>query len=559
MTQVVTFLKQHWLFLLFLSIFLILNARNPFSTRFLIANLEPFPDTLYYTNSAFNLLDGHGFRIGREGRFFTPVVPPLYSLSLMPLYALVSDVRMFYVTNVILGAVAVWFLYKITKHLFPSSLLIQLAVLLLYCTNYLFYWYPQWAMAENLLMPIFLANVWLLVKPFQKSDVWLISVMSIALYATKYASLSFMVAIMILFTIKVMRLSRASKEKKLVKKYQAVWLYWAVQFLIGGGYVLYELIDKQSNIVTSLLSSVRSSTIEVATKVTQPEKYGTTGTGFFNINYASKNLPLYLQWLLGMKLRVLWDSMAPLPIGIAHAAVVGLMGSLLTPKTRRAGVVLVGLIAAGIGFMMFFYAADGRYLMPVVPLLCLGFGYFLLGLKTLSSKLKKPIIFVGLTCVFLAGYTVYLAPALKFQVGLNLKFAETPWFYVSVMELNQLLTTTSNQTSAKPVVISPLPPYFLEYYLKHDVIILPLSNYQEFRTRPVEAWGELHFEDLHSEYRRFIQAGHPVYLARYGIGNEAYLHETLQTVKDTFKVTELTQGCHTQCSIFRVELPDSTQ
>src|SRR3989339_1452467 len=91
---------KHGIFFAFALLLLLLLAKNPFSSRTLIPNFEPFPDTFHYITSARCLLKGEGFRICRNGEGVRPAVPPLYSISLLPFLAVFDDARMFYVGNV---------------------------------------------------------------------------------------------------------------------------------------------------------------------------------------------------------------------------------------------------------------------------------------------------------------------------------------------------------------------------------------------------------------------------------------------------------------------------
>lgn len=541
--------KSIYFFWFFSLLFLLLNARNPFSTRTLIPNLEPFPDAIYYTNSAFNLLRGVGFQIGREGRFFTPVVPPLYSVSLVPSFAIFPDVRMFYFSNVVLGIIGFWFFYLIANHLFKKNRLILFFVLMLYVTHFAFFWFPQWAMAENLLIPIFLLGVWLLIKPFQPRDLAYMTLATVALYATKYAAVSFMVMMMFLYTLKLFHLSQHTGSAREHKKY--LWQYLSLQFLVGSSYILYELLYKQSNILAGFWSMLTTSGRAVVERV-QPTTTSHAEGGFFGVQYAAKSLPQYLRWLIGGSLPVLWVKVAVLPPFFATSSTIGLGYALIEKNWRRFGILAWSLIAAGFAFMMFFYAVDGRYVLPVIPLVLLGFGCFLVGLKKVLLKFQKPWLFIPAFLVMLSLYVVQNFANLKFQMALNLKYAETPWYYVSITELNSFLTSTPLSATSKPVIISALPPFLLDFYLKPDVTLLPLSNYQEFRTKPHEAWGDIDVNNLHQEYLKFLAAGHPIYFAEYGLGNESYLHQAANDLKKAFRVVEVKNGCHDLCKIYQV-------
>src|SRR5258708_5858274 len=129
------YVQRHWVALFPFCLFALLLFRNPFSDRNLISNLEPYPDSIHYISPALGVLRGQGLYINREGRKLLPGVPPLYSLILVPVFALNQDVRMFYFVNVAFSFVAFVFFYLIIRRLILQKLFIFL-LLCLYAVNY---------------------------------------------------------------------------------------------------------------------------------------------------------------------------------------------------------------------------------------------------------------------------------------------------------------------------------------------------------------------------------------------------------------------------------------
>ena len=97
-------------------LFALLIYKNPFSQRTLIPNFEPFPDTFHYINPALSLLKGNGFSINRDGRVIRPNVPPLYSLSLIPAFAIKLDPRISYYSNAALAFISLFLFWSILKN-----------------------------------------------------------------------------------------------------------------------------------------------------------------------------------------------------------------------------------------------------------------------------------------------------------------------------------------------------------------------------------------------------------------------------------------------------------
>jgi hypothetical protein len=178
--------------------YLLLLCRNPFSERTLIPNFDPFPDATYYLAPPLNLLKGYGLNMYREGRYLIPGVAPLYSLSLLPAFLFKADPRMFYLVNVFLSLISLLLFYLIIKKVLIADRdqkTIRLLnygylsiILFLYITNFYLSWYPQWAMAENLLLPLFLLGVYLLLSEINFRTVLLSGLIPLSFVATKYAN-----------------------------------------------------------------------------------------------------------------------------------------------------------------------------------------------------------------------------------------------------------------------------------------------------------------------------------------------------------------------------------
>src|SRR5258708_1913802 len=197
-----SFVKKHAVFLIGITLFVLLLYHNPFSVHTHIANLEPFPDTIYYVGGALGLLDGHGFVLYRLGQTINEAVPPLYSLTLLPFFALYRDVRMFYYANATLALIAAVTFYWIVDRLFKNQK-IKMLVFLLYVSSFLIYFYPTYALSENVVMPVFLFVVVALIRKVSWKMTALMSLLCIALYAAKYVNLPLIGVLLGLYSLKI--------------------------------------------------------------------------------------------------------------------------------------------------------------------------------------------------------------------------------------------------------------------------------------------------------------------------------------------------------------------
>ena len=149
------------------SLFLALAWRKPFETNTLVANLEPFPDTFYYSVPAWNWLQGRGYKMAYEGMEIARAVPPLYGIYLVPFFKVWGDVRSYYFANILLclGSI-VLFVSLVDKFFEDSKIKASLVFLtgLILVTNFYFYNLPTLLMAENIQIFLILIAVNLLMR-----------------------------------------------------------------------------------------------------------------------------------------------------------------------------------------------------------------------------------------------------------------------------------------------------------------------------------------------------------------------------------------------------------
>jgi len=134
---------------------------------------------------------------------------------------------------------------------------------------------------------------------------------------------------------------------------------------------------------------------------------------------------------------------------------------------------------------------------------------------------------------------------------LNLKYSETPWYYLAIVQLNQYFKTVPSD-GKNPLVISAHPPYFVDFYSNGNYDLLPLAPDQEFRDKKNLAWGPNNYSDLIVLYRKYIDNGHDLFIQNSGLGNVAHLTGFYQTIKDNFDFVEVTEGCYNTCNIYKL-------
>ena len=476
-------------------LYLLLIFKDPFSQRTLIPNFEPHPDTFHYINPALNFTKREGFVIGREGRVIKPSVPPFYSISLIPVFLIKSDPRMSYYSNTVLALVSL-----------------------------LFFW-----LVNNLLM----------------------AVLVVGLYATKYANIATSISLIFLFFGKVFFGNLTTNQK--IKQMFSNLIFLIVFFLALG---IFEGFTQGNNIFSQILGHLDSIYKSVPKSDIPLSKTAVTSS-WFGVGYIRDNLPLYINSLLGMPNKFLWDNTPIIPKFIGITGVIGIFASITRKNFSMFSLALFLSVFSSVIFMSTFYSFDARYIYIAIPALIFGFGLFLTSVENRISMEKK-FIFKSLIFLFLIFYLVTNFVRIKSQISLNLKYAETPWYYISILKSNEYFTKDTVINGKKPILISALPPYLVDYYTNGNYTLLPLSYGQEFRDLELRqlVWGPNDYSNLPKLYKKYLSEGYSVYVSRAGLGNEGYTNRDFNKIVEEFNTDLVLSGCFDQCNIYSVKLKE---
>ncbi|MBI2011805.1 hypothetical protein HYS91_03480 [Candidatus Daviesbacteria bacterium] len=537
--------KTNLIFFLCLFLFLLLTFKNPFSKRTLIPNFEPYPDTFHYINPALSFVKGEGFKMGREGREIKVNVPPMYSLSLIPAFLIKPDPRMAYYANLFLAFISLFLFWAILKKLFINKLILY-SLLILYISNYFIYFVPSIILAENLTLTLYLTVLFFFISKTTVLNSVLTIACAVGLYATKYANIPLTTTVILLSFAKAFFIKITLKQKiKLALIISATFIlaYLTLQ--------IYEQNTKgRSTIgqfyehISSIYKSSSYSALE-AKKANIPKWFGT--------QYVNINLPMYFRSLLGLPNRFLWDNTPLVPNFIAIGGIIGILMNIFVRKFRFISFILLSLISSTVIFMSTFYSFDARYIYIAIPSLLIGFGLFLSTLENRIFTQRRKLLHI-LIVIFMGIYLLTSFIRIKSQISLNLRYAETPWNYIAVLKMNEFFTMNKIIDGKKPVLISALPPFLIDYYSNGNYTLLPLSYEQEFRDIKEVVWGPNDYSDLSKLYSKYLKEGFKVYVSRAGLGNESYTNRDFNDIVSKFKTEIVIKGCYDQCNIYSVAL-----
>lgn len=517
---------KNWGFVAALLLLLFLLTRNPFSERTLIPNFEPFPDPLYYLVPPRCWLQGEGWWMCRDGLNGIPtVVPPGYSLVILPFLLIKNDPRMFYFANVSLSLISLTLFYLISKRLFKNNLISAL-LLLFYTTNYFTYWLPTLAMAENLILPLFLAAVYLFLPPPTIRKQAMIILLSLGIFFSKSSFVPLGVTFLGFVFIQLLN---NPKVRLFLKK------NWLLSFILLVSIVvtLSRTHKFQWVIYQNLLSM------------------GRHDNPWFSFSFMKKHLPLYWGYFLGSRTRFLWDTTPLISKWIAFPSLLGLFLALLKKKARFFSALLILSLTTQVVFLSSFYSIDARYIFIAIPTLLFGFGFTLMFLSKLFKKKRSQYLFFLFLLIIFSFYSFHNAIRIKKQISLNIKYAEQPWWYLSIKEMNGFFVELE-PSSAQPLLISLHPPYLVDFFSNQTYRLLPMAMAQDFRNVRKEVWGESQDLSFLELYHQKLIEGRDLYVTNYGTGAAGEFSENFAAIEKEFELENVSQGCHQLCNIYRV-------
>jgi hypothetical protein len=507
-----------FLYTIFLSlailVFLVLAWKKPYGTNSLIGNFDPFPDSLHYVVPARNFALGQGFTFAREGLELKIGVPPVYSLSLIPIYLLNQDARSFYFINLILGIISIILLFKISRQL-SKSVWVTGLLLFVYVSSFVIYWQPSLAMAENVLLPVCLGALWLAIQPLSKANIFASTILAVACYGSKYVSLP-ITGVFILFLL--WRINTEIKRPQAIKLSLAVIALSSFTFALLNGYQFF-----------TYLTNFLQSNLGVVPEIEQK-------TAWLSLQYFSQSFPQYSAALMGGSIYNLWYNKPILPIGLAAVVLIWCLYALFKlPKQRKLASLILSLVAAQLGLLSIIEMIEGRYAFAFIPIILTAAaamaGWLVRQVEQKFGSKKTElmqIIAVGLlaTIFFLSNFS-----DLKRQLLLNFKGGEMPWWQVGIQATDSFMLT--KQTDSKTLLVSSLSPFVWDFYRQADYEILTFAS------------GQANY------YKQELSKGRQIYLTTVGFGHNDW-PILAEYINSDLELELLREDCVGACKLYGV-------
>lgn len=521
-----------WLLIVgLLGVFFALAFKNPYKQNNLISNLEPFPDTFYYSVPVWNWLHGDGYKMSYEGMEIVKGVPPLYGIYLAPFFKVFDDVRSYYFANMLLCFGSILLFIRLTAKFFEKSKIrwwLTALTAFILVTNFYFYNLPTLLMAENLQIFLILATVNLMLEKFDYKKIILSVILGILLWFSKASN--FPVIICLFFWLGV-----GIFKSKFWKNYnkKTVWFFLFLLTVLLTVFI-YKVIYPNISLLL-------------------------TGNSFFSINFAKKFLPVYASEFFGKNGHYLWYFNQQIENIAGYLALFGIVIGLFWSKYREKTLILLSVILTMVVFHSFLYFPEGRYISVVIPLYIIFIGL----ISELLSKVKLgvvSVVVIGLLYLGMRqnvnGFVERKATSLKRQILNNqLEENENPWNYKAIINFNQFF----NKKDENVYLGSLLPVFNFMFFSNGNYKYLPISPKQEFgegRGLLIQMYGE--HGSLLDYYEYLLRSDKKIYVTNYFMENSPSLWPLeFKKIENKFIVKQVADGCLGTCKIYEVKLKKS--
>jgi hypothetical protein len=364
----------------------------------------------------------------------------------------------------------------------------------------------------------------------------------------------------VLYGMKILSIKPENKHPKHKPSKKTSFIIYLLSFFIFVGlYLGYDVAYKQGNFINTF----RGETTKLAQQplpTTDDQRLTTkksvTVPGYFAFTNIPTRLARYAEAFTGGSNNVLWDGTPLMPRNIAIMALFGIFGGLMFKDLFFLSFSLISLIAGQTLFMTTFQTFDVRYVFNIIPTLLIGFVMFWkLIIEGLASHFrendKQKIIRLIISTILISLFIFYSITNIlswKKIIMTNLRYAEVPWYYLSVIKLNSDFPDSPQKDKKKPMVISSMLPYYFDFFSNKNYTLLPLDQTQDLMWAHDQVWGKADYTDLNKLYKSYIDKGYPVYFFSYYKGNRF----TDEEVKKMYTLTLISEGCYKTCNLYKL-------
>lgn len=497
--------------------FLLLTLPSLISDKHFLYNLEPYPDGLFYSLSARNLVEQGRLELQMNGVESYISQPPLYSLVLTTGYLLWNNPASFYVINTILLLFTLLIITKIIITKTKNNFIKIIATFLLLSHGYLL-WTVSLPMTENLVLLLFSAGLYFVTKQtFTKKDLVFTAGLSILLVLTRIS------IIPTALTFSGIGLYKIWGEFDVKNKKISIIIGLVSLVIVN---ILYYLI-------------LQKTIIDQAIYFFKETFYSDTQNGFYSIKYIGQNSISYLNRLFGKPSNYLW---------ITHPLtslwfVISIISNYIFNKNISKNVIpLIIIFLSLFSLLLTFYIADSRYIVYIIPL------FIVLFVETAPKKISIKQRFFYLTLLVLHVSTQL--PIFKQIISENILHRSQAWQYEAIKNISEFAKDHQN---AK--LITALPPYLVTAYSTQNIQLLPLSTDQEFLKPGQKLWGsDVEYDNLPKYFEKQLEDEEVIYITNSYITHQQTVTQDYEVLQNMFTFSLVRDGCFNACNIYQIKL-----
>jgi len=500
--------------------YLILTLPAFFDHDHLLFNLEPYPDGLYYSLSARNLVLGKGLNLVYQANSLPLNQPPIYSLVLALGYLISNRPESFYLINLGLGLISLEFILLSARVLTKQKILILFSGLF-YLSHLYLVWVPSLPMTENIVLTMLTILVYFGINKYSKTKLLIAMFLSLILVLTKFSLIVTTLFFLLWFGLWFYKQSNLKLRLLTILSIILGFVVINIYFIS----VNHSLFEMGKLIIDQLMGNHIA---EIR---------------FYDLAYLLANLSFYLKMLSGGETRFLWMGFPLTSVASVLSLVTSIAFLFVKKKVNYQTTFLILTLVSFFVLMGIFYVADARYTFyAIIPIILL----IIITLNQIQNKYKLCFL---MTMILLIQIISQLSFAKKIITD-NWLGRSTAWQYQAIKHFNQQFSSSEME-----LLITTLPLFLIDAYQTSSYSIYPLSQNQEFLSKEQLVWGrDINYQDLPGYYQQLISHGKAVYITNAYITHQQEVIKDFENYKQKFTLELVSSGCDNACNIYQLKL-----
>ena len=157
-------------------------------------------------------------------------------------------------------------------------------------------------------------------------------------------------------------------------------------------------------------------------------------------------------------------------------------------------------------------------------------------------------ILIGLISLLVIGFAT---PNVYRGLKTNLTHSDASVNYQATSVMNNYFA--NKNFSDKPVVITILSPYQIDFFSNHSYDLLPLSKEQYFTLSESQTWGIAPHQIYLDVYKKVLSEGRPLFVSNYHTGPDFFYLREFENLERNLRLQKVAGGCNGSCDLFQID------